>query len=63
MNKAFQIWKKRVRHEQDEQTEGKEDGKGRFEREKMYGIKHCGKVRTIPRMHKQVQKFLQKGIG
>eukprot|EP00965_Chrysotila_dentata_P011593 379276-Pleurochrysis_carterae.AAC.1 len=63
MNKAFQNWKKRVGFEQDEQTEGKEDGKGRSEREKTYGIKYWGKVRTMPRMHKQVKKFPQKGIG
>eukprot|EP00965_Chrysotila_dentata_P160723 5307321-Pleurochrysis_carterae.AAC.2 len=63
MNEVFQIWKKRVRHEQEEQAEGIEDGDGRLEREKTYGNKHWGKVRAIPRIHKQVQKSLQKGIG
>eukprot|EP00965_Chrysotila_dentata_P154625 5109347-Pleurochrysis_carterae.AAC.1 len=43
MNKAFQRWRTRIRHECDEQMEGKEDGNGRLERERTYGIKHWGK--------------------
>eukprot|EP00965_Chrysotila_dentata_P041383 1372679-Pleurochrysis_carterae.AAC.1 len=53
MNKAFQKWKKRVWHEQDEQEGGEKDEDGRIEKEKTYVIKHWGKVRTIPRIHKQ----------
>eukprot|EP00965_Chrysotila_dentata_P021086 698329-Pleurochrysis_carterae.AAC.1 len=63
MNKAFQKWKKRVRHEQDEQEGGGKDGDERIEKEKTYGIKRWGKVRTIPRIHKQIKNFLQMGIG
>eukprot|EP00965_Chrysotila_dentata_P225839 6195026-Pleurochrysis_carterae.AAC.1 len=63
MSKAFQTWKKMVKHEPDEQTGGKEDESGRLERERTYGIKHWGKVRAIPRMHIQVKNFLQMGIG
>eukprot|EP00965_Chrysotila_dentata_P234061 6199967-Pleurochrysis_carterae.AAC.1 len=63
INKAFQTWKKRVLHELDEQAEGKEEGEERSEKEKTYGIKYWGKIRTIPRIHKQVKDFLQKGIG
>eukprot|EP00965_Chrysotila_dentata_P090138 2975223-Pleurochrysis_carterae.AAC.1 len=43
MNKAFQTWRSRVRHEGEEQAEGKEQGDKRMEREKTYGIKHWGK--------------------
>eukprot|EP00965_Chrysotila_dentata_P037893 1260144-Pleurochrysis_carterae.AAC.1 len=63
MNKAFQTWRKKLRHEHDEQEEGKEEGNGRLERERTYGVKHWGKVKTIPRIHKQVKNFLQMGIG
>eukprot|EP00965_Chrysotila_dentata_P052355 1736629-Pleurochrysis_carterae.AAC.1 len=34
MNKAFQRWRSRVRHECDEQAEGKEEGDRRLERER-----------------------------
>eukprot|EP00965_Chrysotila_dentata_P047243 1567474-Pleurochrysis_carterae.AAC.1 len=44
MNKAFQRWRSRVRHECDEQVEGKEEGDRRIERERTYGIKHWGKI-------------------
>eukprot|EP00965_Chrysotila_dentata_P189257 6173221-Pleurochrysis_carterae.AAC.2 len=63
MNKVFQTWKKSVRYEYVEQAEGKDDGDGRQKREKTYGIKHWGKVRTIPKIHKQVKNFLQMGVG
>eukprot|EP00965_Chrysotila_dentata_P217036 6189738-Pleurochrysis_carterae.AAC.2 len=63
MNKAFQTWRKGLRQEYDEQGAGKEEGKERIEREKTHGIKYWGRVRTIPKIHKQVRKFLQTGIG
>eukprot|EP00965_Chrysotila_dentata_P078212 2578404-Pleurochrysis_carterae.AAC.1 len=63
MNKAFQRWRTRVKHEGEEQVEGKEEGDRRLEKERMYGIKNWGKIRTIPRIHKQVKNFLQTGIG
>eukprot|EP00965_Chrysotila_dentata_P250376 6209408-Pleurochrysis_carterae.AAC.2 len=50
MNKAFQRWRKRVWYEY--QATGKEDGKREKESERTYGIKHWGRVRTIPRIHK-----------
>eukprot|EP00965_Chrysotila_dentata_P045972 1527741-Pleurochrysis_carterae.AAC.1 len=53
MHKAFQRWRKRVGHEYDAQARGKEDGEGGKERERMYGIKHWGRVRSIPRIHIQ----------
>ena len=43
--------------------DGKEEGDRRLEKERTYGIKNWGKVRTIPRIHKQVKNFLQTGIG
>eukprot|EP00965_Chrysotila_dentata_P043204 1435223-Pleurochrysis_carterae.AAC.1 len=63
MNKAFQSWKLRVKHEYHDQTEGQENGDRGLERERTYGIKNWGKVRTMSRIHEQVKNFLQKGIG
>eukprot|EP00965_Chrysotila_dentata_P103234 3408014-Pleurochrysis_carterae.AAC.1 len=63
MNKAFQRWRTRVRHEGDEQVEGKEEGDRILERERTYGIRYWDKVRTIPRIHEQVRNFLPTGIG
>eukprot|EP00965_Chrysotila_dentata_P142000 4694008-Pleurochrysis_carterae.AAC.1 len=60
---AFQRWKRGIVHNHNPQTEGTEEGEGRTEKEKTYGIKHWGRVRTIPRIHLQVKKFLQMGIG
>eukprot|EP00965_Chrysotila_dentata_P236587 6201405-Pleurochrysis_carterae.AAC.2 len=61
MHKAFQRWGKRVWHEYEADPEGKEDGEGRIERGRTYGIKHRGRVRTIPKILIQVENFL--GIG
>eukprot|EP00965_Chrysotila_dentata_P068814 2273915-Pleurochrysis_carterae.AAC.1 len=61
--KAFQDWKKRVWPEyytQIGRKEGIERGK---EREKTHGIKHWGRIRTIPEIHAQVKNFLQTGVG
>eukprot|EP00965_Chrysotila_dentata_P167953 5545712-Pleurochrysis_carterae.AAC.1 len=63
INKAFQRWRAKIKHEKEEQVDGKEEGDRRLEKEKTYGIKNWGKVRTIPRIHKQVKNFLQTGIG
>eukprot|EP00965_Chrysotila_dentata_P092445 3050850-Pleurochrysis_carterae.AAC.4 len=63
MYKAFQKWRRGVWHEYDAQAERKEDGEGIKERERTYGIKHWGRVRTIPRIHIQLKNFLQMGIG
>eukprot|EP00965_Chrysotila_dentata_P003566 116958-Pleurochrysis_carterae.AAC.1 len=63
MNNAFQRWRLRVKHECDEQVEGKEEGDRRLEKVRTYGIKNWGKVRTIPQVHEQVKNFLQMGIG
>eukprot|EP00965_Chrysotila_dentata_P149782 4946138-Pleurochrysis_carterae.AAC.2 len=61
-----------IRHSRDEkrawpkydvQTGEEEDGARGKEREKSYGSKHWGRVRSIPRIHRQVKNFLQKGIG
>eukprot|EP00965_Chrysotila_dentata_P187571 6172227-Pleurochrysis_carterae.AAC.5 len=56
MHEAFQIWRKGVGHEYDIQAEGKEEKEGRIERERTYGIKHWGRVRTISRIH--IQKWV-----
>eukprot|EP00965_Chrysotila_dentata_P042823 1421333-Pleurochrysis_carterae.AAC.1 len=53
MNKAFQRWRRRVKHEDEERVDGKEEGDRRLEKDRTYGIKNWGKVRTIPRIHKQ----------
>eukprot|EP00965_Chrysotila_dentata_P109719 3625806-Pleurochrysis_carterae.AAC.1 len=63
MNKAFQKWRAKVKQENEEQMDGKEEGDRRLEKERRYGIKNWGKVRTIPRIHKWVKNFLQAGIG
>eukprot|EP00965_Chrysotila_dentata_P196097 6177382-Pleurochrysis_carterae.AAC.1 len=63
MTKVFQRWRKSVWHEYGAQEMGKEEGKRVREKERTYGIKHWGRVRTIPRTHKQVKHFLQMGIG
>ena len=63
MNKAFQRWKIKITRENEEQVDGKEEGDKRLEKERTYGIKNWGKVRTISRIHKQVKNFLQTGIG
>eukprot|EP00965_Chrysotila_dentata_P012675 418385-Pleurochrysis_carterae.AAC.1 len=63
MNKAFQRWRAKTKYEKEGQVDGKEEGDRRLEKEKTYGIKNWGKVRTIPRIHKQVKNCLQAGIG
>eukprot|EP00965_Chrysotila_dentata_P020395 675971-Pleurochrysis_carterae.AAC.1 len=63
MRKAFQSWRKRLWPEYNTHSGGKEERKRRAEREKTYGIKHWGRVRSIPKIHTQVKNFLQKGIG
>eukprot|EP00965_Chrysotila_dentata_P259961 6213741-Pleurochrysis_carterae.AAC.1 len=54
MNKAFQRWRTRVKHDNEEQVDGKEEGDRKLEKKRTYGIKNWGKVRTIPRIHKLV---------
>eukprot|EP00965_Chrysotila_dentata_P208996 6185029-Pleurochrysis_carterae.AAC.1 len=52
--KAFQSWRKRVGYENDElMMEGKEDEERGRERERTYGIKNWGRVRSIPKIHIQ----------
>eukprot|EP00965_Chrysotila_dentata_P124228 4106610-Pleurochrysis_carterae.AAC.1 len=53
MNKVFQRLRERVWRGYNAQAMGKEDGKREKERDRTYGIKHWGRVRTIPRIHKQ----------
>eukprot|EP00965_Chrysotila_dentata_P216583 6189458-Pleurochrysis_carterae.AAC.1 len=50
MHKAFQKLRRGVWHAYNAQAERKEDGEGRIERERTYGMKHWGRVRTIPRI-------------
>eukprot|EP00965_Chrysotila_dentata_P101940 3364708-Pleurochrysis_carterae.AAC.1 len=40
MNKAFQKWRTRVKHENEEQVDGKKEGDRRLEKERTYGIKN-----------------------
>eukprot|EP00965_Chrysotila_dentata_P158211 5226845-Pleurochrysis_carterae.AAC.1 len=63
MNEALQRWKTNAKHGDKEQVDGKVEGDRRIEKERTYGIKNWGKVRTIPRIHKMVKNFLQMGIG
>eukprot|EP00965_Chrysotila_dentata_P129613 4285053-Pleurochrysis_carterae.AAC.1 len=63
MNKAFQRWKTKIKYESKERVDGKEEGDRKLEKVRTYGIKNWGKVKTIPRIHKQAKSFLQTGIG
>ena len=63
MRKAFQNWRKKLWPEYSTHIGRKEGGKRGTEREKTYGIKHWGRVRSVPKIHTQVKNFLQKGIG
>eukprot|EP00965_Chrysotila_dentata_P147350 4864394-Pleurochrysis_carterae.AAC.1 len=66
--KLFMRWKRNAGYGRGEHdpnrgkgVEVKETEGGKTE--KAYGIKHWGRVRTVPRMHLRVKHFLQKGIG
>eukprot|EP00965_Chrysotila_dentata_P237788 6202129-Pleurochrysis_carterae.AAC.1 len=63
MHTAFQRWRKGIGHDHNTQEVRTEDGEGSIEKKRMYGIKHWGRVRTIPMIHIQVKYFLQEGIG
>eukprot|EP00965_Chrysotila_dentata_P052658 1747345-Pleurochrysis_carterae.AAC.1 len=63
MGKAFQTWRKRSGLESNNQIGGEEDGKREIEKERTYGIKYWGRIRSVPKIHEQVRNFLQKGIG
>eukprot|EP00965_Chrysotila_dentata_P232805 6199205-Pleurochrysis_carterae.AAC.3 len=63
MHMALQRWRKGVWQDHDTQAVGIKEEKGRIEKERTYGIKHWGRVRTIPRANIQVKNFLQMGIG
>eukprot|EP00965_Chrysotila_dentata_P136833 4525585-Pleurochrysis_carterae.AAC.1 len=53
MYMAFQRWRKGTGHDYNTQSVGAEDGEGRIEKERTYGIKHWGRVRTISKIHIQ----------
>eukprot|EP00965_Chrysotila_dentata_P146613 4841328-Pleurochrysis_carterae.AAC.2 len=58
---AFQRWRKGIWHDYDAQAGGIENGEGRLEKERTFGIiKLWGRVRTIPRIHTQIKNFLQE---
>eukprot|EP00965_Chrysotila_dentata_P163486 5398335-Pleurochrysis_carterae.AAC.1 len=63
MKEAFQTWKTFTGRAYMETVEGKENEKDKGATERTYGIKRWGKIRTTPRLHKQVKKFFQMGIG
>eukprot|EP00965_Chrysotila_dentata_P078654 2592327-Pleurochrysis_carterae.AAC.1 len=63
MKGAFQKWKTLIRHEHMDKGGGEEHKEENEKIEKTHGIKHWGRVRTIPRLHMQVKSFLQKSIG
>eukprot|EP00965_Chrysotila_dentata_P043248 1437183-Pleurochrysis_carterae.AAC.1 len=63
MHMAFQRWRKEVCQDYDTQAGGTEEWEGKVEKERTHGIKHWGRVRTIPRVHIQVKNFLQMGMG
>eukprot|EP00965_Chrysotila_dentata_P230309 6197692-Pleurochrysis_carterae.AAC.4 len=63
MNKTFKKWKLATGWESKDK-EGRKEKEGKVEgKEKTYGIKHWDRSKTIPRIHKQVQRFLQTGVG
>eukprot|EP00965_Chrysotila_dentata_P078228 2578809-Pleurochrysis_carterae.AAC.7 len=60
---AFQSWREKIGHEYEAQTGGLEDAEGEEkERGHMELNTGWGGARSIPRIHIQVQNFLQKGI-
>eukprot|EP00965_Chrysotila_dentata_P188753 6172930-Pleurochrysis_carterae.AAC.2 len=61
--RMFLTWKKNTGYGSQEQKERKEKGEKEGGQEKIYGIKHWGRVRSVPRIHIHVKNFLQKGIG
>eukprot|EP00965_Chrysotila_dentata_P162956 5381349-Pleurochrysis_carterae.AAC.1 len=61
MNKAFQSWKSRVKHECHEQVEGQEDGDRRLERERTYGIKNGGKSERYQEYISKLKIFCKWG--
>eukprot|EP00965_Chrysotila_dentata_P064495 2138581-Pleurochrysis_carterae.AAC.1 len=62
MSKAFRNWRKRLELE-GHQIRGKEDGKREIEREKTYGIKHWGRVRSVPKIHIQMISIKTPDMG
>eukprot|EP00965_Chrysotila_dentata_P018596 619122-Pleurochrysis_carterae.AAC.1 len=63
MKGAFQYWKALTCGTDTEKDRGKEHEKDEGATERTYGTKHGGRVRTAPRLHKQVKRFFQTGIG
>eukprot|EP00965_Chrysotila_dentata_P151323 5001581-Pleurochrysis_carterae.AAC.1 len=53
MHRAFQNWRRGIGHEYKVREAGTEEGGGDIEKERTYGIKYWGRVRTIPRIHIQ----------
>eukprot|EP00965_Chrysotila_dentata_P178039 5881394-Pleurochrysis_carterae.AAC.1 len=62
MHMAFQRWRKGEWQDYHIQAGGIEEGEGRTEKERTYGIKYWGRDRTIPKVHIQVKNFLQMRI-
>eukprot|EP00965_Chrysotila_dentata_P134433 4445922-Pleurochrysis_carterae.AAC.1 len=67
---VFQKWKAITRSgkaitrpDSSDNDKGTEHEKDKGINEKTYGIKHWGRVRTVPKLHKQVKRFLQAGVG
>eukprot|EP00965_Chrysotila_dentata_P015146 500797-Pleurochrysis_carterae.AAC.1 len=63
MKEAFQYWKALTCGTYTEKDKGKEHEKDKGVTERTYGIKHWGRIRTTPKLHKQVKRFFQTGIG
>eukprot|EP00965_Chrysotila_dentata_P256886 6212707-Pleurochrysis_carterae.AAC.2 len=59
----FIRWKRNVGYKQDSFDEGQGKENEEEKKEKTYGIKYWGRMRTIPRIHMKAKNFLQKGIG
>eukprot|EP00965_Chrysotila_dentata_P174583 5763165-Pleurochrysis_carterae.AAC.1 len=51
MKEASQKWKSLIRREHMDKDMGQEHKEDEGNKEKTYGIKHWGRVRTIPRIH------------
>eukprot|EP00965_Chrysotila_dentata_P008179 267169-Pleurochrysis_carterae.AAC.1 len=65
MSKAFKRWKITTTGWESNDKKGKKKtrGRGRRKRGQSYGIKHWGRIKTIPKILTQVQRFLQTGVG
>eukprot|EP00965_Chrysotila_dentata_P105285 3477306-Pleurochrysis_carterae.AAC.1 len=61
MKDAFQKWISLIHRVDTDRGQIRKEEK--VKKEKTYGIKHWGRVRTIPKLYERVKSFLQTGVG